>query len=514
MSNALTDSGRSGGRATPPKTVALIIALVAGATILSSCDDTVVFRDRELFEQPADSTHNFLGYFNTEDKLTTCGQCHVGKQAGWENTGHAEAWETLQANPAAQSFCEGCHTVSENGNALDIAAGYNLVADERYHDVQCESCHGPGLEHVLNPDAPTKPLASALVGAALTDGCGDCHQDTHHPFVEEWEASPHALIVGFAAGREECAGCHNGKQALIRFGENANYIEKDSDEPLATTCIVCHDPHDATNEHQLRFPINTTSIEDHLCAQCHDRRTVPDATSSHGLEPHSPESALLVGDAGWFPPGANIDQGQIRGTHGSERNPGLCAACHLSSFTVTDAATGDHVFSATGHLFRPIPCLDEQGIPEPFEDTCGLSTTERSYEACTASGCHGDATAAFSALTAATTRIQRQADDLLAQLRTVDPNLDDAGGEIDPANPTFTAAEGAFFNYHLATFGGADFGTNTVVGSTVHNPFLVEALLLGSQQAVEDEYGVAANPGGPAIDYDAQIQAVLARINP
>lgn len=485
--------------------------LLGFVIVLSGCTD-VVFRDRELFDAPPDTVNNFLGYFDVEEKMTVCGNCHVGKQSGWEVTAHADAWETLQANPGAQGFCEGCHTISENGNILVDAAGYNLVQDERYHDVQCESCHGPGLEHVLNPDAAVnQPLASGLVGSALTNGCGDCHQGTHHGFVDEWEQSPHAQVVSFAAGREECAGCHRGQQAIVRFGENDNYIEKESTEHLATVCIVCHDPHDATNEHQLRFPVNTNSIEDHLCAQCHNRRTIPDPTSSHGLEPHSPESALLVGDAGWFPPGATINQGQIRGTHGSERNPELCATCHLPTFTVTDSATGDHVFSVTGHLFRPIPCLDAQGVPLPFENACEISTTARSFEACTASGCHGDQTAAFSALIAATTRIQRQADDLLAQLTIVDPNLEAAGGEIDPNNPTFTVAEGAFFNYHLATFGNVTFGTNTVVGSSVHNPFLVEALLLASQQVVEDTYGVAPSPGGPAIDYDAKIQAVLRR---
>ena len=500
----------AGGRSSAGALAA--VGLLGFVIVLSGCTD-VVFRDRELFDAPPDTINNFLGYFDVEDKMTVCGNCHVGKQSGWEATAHADAWETLQANPGAQGFCEGCHTISENGNILVDAAGYNLVQDERYHDVQCESCHGPGLEHVLNPDAAVnQPLASGLVGSALTNGCGDCHQGTHHGFVDEWEQSPHAQVVSYPAGREECQGCHRGQQVIERFGENDNYIEKESTDHLAIVCIVCHDPHDATNDHQLRKPVNTSSIEEHLCAQCHNRRTVPDPASSHGLEPHSPESALLVGDAGWFPPGANINQGQIRGTHGSERNPELCATCHVSSFTVTDPATGDHVFSVTGHLFRPIPCLDAAtGIPLPFENACALSTTERSYEACTASGCHGDQTAAFSALTAATMRIQTQADDLHAQLLIVDPNLEDAGGEIDPANPTFTVAEGAFFNYHLAIFGNTDFGTNTVVGSSVHNPFLVEALLLASQQAVEDTYGVAPSPGGPAIDYDAKIQAVLRR---
>jgi predicted CXXCH cytochrome family protein len=512
VSETLKYATTSASRARSPGVVT-VFGLLGIVILLGGCtDETVIFKERELFDAPPDTVNNFLGYFDLEAKMTVCGNCHVGKQTTWEETAHAGAWETLQESGHAQALCEGCHTISQNGNVLVDPAGYNLVPDDRYHDVQCESCHGPGLEHVLIPDAPgNQPLASALVGSDLTNGCGDCHQGTHHGFVDEWEQSPHAEVVAYPAGREECQGCHRGQQVMERFGENANYIEKDSPEHLAIVCAVCHDPHDATNEHQLRKPVDTNSIEEHLCAQCHRRRTNPDPTSTHGLEPHAPEGDLLVGDAGWFPPGANIDQGQIRGTHGTERNAELCATCHLPTFDVTDPATGDHVFTVTGHLFRPIPCLDAQGVPEPFEDSCELSTTARTFEACTASGCHGDQEAAFSALTAATTRIQKAADELYAQLQTVDPNLDDAGGFIDPTDPTFTVAEGAFFNYHLATFGQTGFGTNTVVGSSVHNPFLVEALLIASQQAVQDEYGVSPAPNGGPIDYAARIQAVLRR---
>jgi hypothetical protein len=28
-------------------------------------------------------------------------------------------------------------------------------------------------------------------GAAVTNGCAECHSGTHHPFVEEWRMSRH-----------------------------------------------------------------------------------------------------------------------------------------------------------------------------------------------------------------------------------------------------------------------------------------------------------------------------------
>ncbi|HZD03476.1 MAG TPA: cytochrome c3 family protein, partial [Longimicrobiales bacterium] len=361
----------------------------------------------------------------------------------------------------------------------------------RYHDVQCESCHGPGLTHVENPDA-TQPLAPIRVGSDLTFGCGECHSDVHHPFVEDWEMSLHSDILSYPASQAECAGCHEGKGALAAFGVNAEYIEKGSSDLIPITCAVCHDPHDATNTAHLRFPIETASVETHLCAQCHNRRTEPDPSSSHGLHPHAPETALLQGNAGWFPPGASLEAGKVVATHGSAGNPGLCATCHVASFDVNDPDAG-FVRTVTGHLFQPIPCVDEQGVPT--DEDCGLDLEERSWAGCT-DGCHGNnAQAAWSALTTATARLMNLNEELRDLLEQADPNLDSPGGPIDATNPTFTVAEGAFFNFALAEFGGPGRPDPrlTYASAAVHNPFFMEQLLLASIDAMEQAYPVRAS---------------------
>jgi hypothetical protein len=52
---------------------------------------------------------------------------------------------------------------------------------------------------------------------------------------------------------------------------------------------------------------------------------------------------------------------------------------------------------------------------------------------------------------------------------------------FDIEDGVLTVAEGATFNQKLGE----------ITSSAVHNPFLTEALLLGSMQAVQDEYGIA-----------------------
>ncbi len=445
------------------------------ALLVAGCTKTeTVFRDRPFFDDPPAAAAGFLGYGSESARLssfTVCGNCHIGSQSEWQNTAHAGAWETLQANPNAQDFCEGCHSISERGNAAEGDQGYNAVADARYEDVQCESCHGGGLTHVSNPEA-SQPLASIAIGTDLTNGCAECHSGSHHPFADEWEQSRHGFAgnEGVRNRGGSCASCHEGRGALLAFGLNVDYIEKDAAETQPIVCAVCHDPHSAVNEHQLRFPIDVPNVDQNLCMKCHQRRAVPSPTSFRG--PHSPQGPLLLGeDVGWIPP--NFDTNIVRGTHGSAQNQELCATCHVNAFEVTDPASGDHVFSATGHLFQPIPCLDSNGIPTTGD--CALS--ERTFASCTGAGCHGDQGVARTVYSTAQLRISNLVAQLDAQVAQV------ASTEFDHTDGVLTVAEGALFNQRLGE----------IESSATHNRFLTEALLLGSMQAVQAQYGIAPN---------------------
>ena len=451
----------------------VLLALLAAA-----CTDTeTVFVERPFFDDPPGTGAGFLGY-GTEDarlaSFTVCGNCHIGSQSEWEGTAHSHAWETLASSGGSQALCEGCHSVNERGNAMEGDAGWTATADSRYEDVQCESCHGPGAGHVSNPEA-SQPFASIAVGTSLTNGCGECHSGSHHPFVDEWEQSRHGLAGNASIrDREECASCHEGRGALVAFGLDVDYIEKDAGQSQPIVCAVCHDPHNATNEHQLRFPIDVPDVDQNLCMKCHQRRAIPEEGSTRG--PHSPQGPLLLGqDVGWIPP--NFDTNIVRGTHGSERNRELCATCHVNAFEVTDPISGAFVFNATGHLFQPIPCLDAQGIPTAGD--CDFA--DRTFASC--SDCHDEVTAR-TLYTVAKQRIAGRVADLAAQLAAVPASA------FSTTDGVLTVAEGARFNQQLAE----------IESSAIHNPFLTEALLLGSMQAVQAEYGIAPNITPAAIE--------------
>ena len=446
----------------------LLLALAAG------CTTDTVFVDRPPFNPPPDSAAGFLGYFDVAQKTTTCGNCHVSRAASWQGTAHADAYNTLANNPGAQPFCFTCHTVSENGNLTPGPAGWNVVQSDAYHDVQCESCHGPGFQHVQAPDA-SAPRASIKGDTTSTAACGSCHSGAHNPFIEDWSQSRHNIMNPFPRSREECISCHTAQGALKAFGVNSRYLEWQA--PLGQmetiTCAVCHDPHGSDNPAQLRFALTPASQETNLCIKCHHKRSEPDTGVVEFFRgPHSPEGPLVLGEVvGWIPPGTDPEIGRIRGSHGADRNQRLCAQCHVEKFSVTDAQTGNFIVTSTGHTFRAIPCVDANGQPTPDQSCTQL--TERRFVACTASGCHADETAARSAYTVATNRIDPLIATLDSLLQRVPP------GELDPTTGIFTVAKGASFNKALAE----------KTGSSVHNPFLIEQLLTASISAVNAEYG-------------------------
>jgi predicted CXXCH cytochrome family protein len=478
----------------------LILSLAAGACT----DGSIAFDDPVL--SLADSAGGFLGYQTLSSKRTLCGSCHGDEQTTWAASRHAQAWTTLQASGSAVSTCESCHTVSEYGNALVEAAGYSVVPEASFGDVQCESCHGPGLDHLARP-GDTQPQASILAGSGLTNGCGECHGADSNPSLVDWDDSHHSSPSSYAAGREDCAECHEGKKALlVKFGETADYLEKaDTTTLVAITCAVCHDPHGSEHDKQLRASITTGSLN-HLCVKCHSRTAVP--PSSHG--PHGAQGLLVLGqDVGWIPPAFDTTLATTSSHALATKNERICVTCHVVAFD--EAGTDIH---STGHTFRAASCLDAQGLP-----TAGpCDNSERDFRACVDSDCHATEAAALNRLE----WLRGTLNDLLDEI-WVDDNsngridvTDDGllpqvvalgdSSDLDLSDETITVAEGALWNAQLAHssdhpwFGegevfGEEFSAHRSSGNGVHNGFLLRRLLSASIEALIDEYDLTPAPG-------------------
>lgn len=513
-----------------------LVVTVGAIVALGACtDEKIVYRDREPFNPPADTVHGFLGYFTINTKQTTCGNCHVGVQGEWKVTKHASAWAVLQGSGHATGSCSACHTVSGLGNDAGQPAGYSLVPDAAYRDVQCESCHGAGLPHVENPDIEANhPLASMHVDTGVVTSCSGCHTGVHTPFVEEWKESGHGSGPGFAsaATNTSCQPCHEGRAAMaIKFGENANYKEKSSATPERIGCVTCHNPHGSPNEAQLRAPLGTPT-RDQLCVTCHSRSGVPPWSVATGTGTsrgaHGAQGLLVLGDnVGWIPPDFAYDTSQMASSHGTAANPRLCATCHVVRTTVADKLTGAFSFQSVGHTFDAIPCPDSTGIPKP----CGSAVapdTVHSFVSCATANCHigGPAVARLAYQT-----LKGDLNNLLDQI-WVDVNgngtVDSAGidtglmprmvaramrpgataadsAPISFKNNVTSVAKGTLWNAALAATEdrpyflngrmlGNGFATHMASGNGVHNPFMLKALLTSSIAQMHSAYALPAPP--------------------
>jgi hypothetical protein len=139
---------------------------------------------------------------------------------------------------------------------------------------------------------------------------------------------------------------------------------------------------------------------------------------------------------------------------------------------VTDQATGQFIANSTGHLFKAIPCVDANGLPTA-DQSC--TYTQRSFKACTESGCHGSEVAARSAtatLEARVTTLTAEVNRLVAMVPT---------SEFVNGDGMITPGEGARFN---GTLLAGD------MSGGVHNPFLLEALLQSSISYLKTYYGI------------------------
>lgn len=316
----------------------------------------------------------------------TCQLCHSGGQIAedmytpWSQTPHATAFTRAIDGLSSSHFsqnCTKCHVVgfdthpsAVNGGFDDVAAqtGWTFptvltngnwaampAALKNVSNIQCESCHGPGSQHAYSlGDAG---LISKTFGVG---SCAQCHDSlTHHPKTQEWNNSGHA-VMGSHTG-QYCGRCHTA-QGFV------NHLE--GKPPVVTpyephSCATCHDPHDATNPHQLRTPTVvtldegttvTTAGSGALCMNCHQSRNgsitnslvnwpqgLPTwaGGSSFGLH-DGPQASMLMGVNG-------ETYGKVvpSAAHGTAV-ANTCVGCHMQEVDSSHPAFG----KAGGHTMK------------------------------------------------------------------------------------------------------------------------------------------------------------------
>lgn len=122
----------------------------------------------EPFEQ--DARNSYIG-------SQACQECHQKEFSQWSHSSHATAFNTLQT--IGREYYPECVTCHVTGSGYE--SGYQIGNTERAHlvDVGCETCHGPGRQHVYTP------LKENIRGQVPEKVCTACHTPEHSPGFDE-----------------------------------------------------------------------------------------------------------------------------------------------------------------------------------------------------------------------------------------------------------------------------------------------------------------------------------------
>ncbi|MDB6038769.1 MAG: hypothetical protein JWM99_2610 [Verrucomicrobiales bacterium] len=335
--------------------------------------------------------------------VNTCALCHSGGLVApntfvpWLGTLHATAFTRAIDGHASPDFSEDSlpfHTVGYDANTNAVNAGFDDIAKQlgwlfpttlntnnwdavpprlkNLANIQCENCHGPGSEHAFSLGDTNLISRSFIAG-----NCAQCHDNKNETSPNkigikfaEWNSSLHSHTTRTPSGpgRENCVRCHTaaGFRNFTEFaGSNTPYATNTVYEPI--TCAACHDPHDATNPHQLRaankytLPEGTTVTNvgsGALCMTCHHSRNgeatqnvanyklgKPTWAGGSSFGPHDSTAGDMV-------EGVNaITYGKVipSGSH-SAVIPNVCVGCHMQPVAPTHPAytkAGGHTYSMT-----------------------------------------------------------------------------------------------------------------------------------------------------------------------
>jgi len=282
-------------------------------------------------------------------------------------------WERLDASTSYQAICAVCHTSQLRNTKGEDYAVNNVEFKEP--GVNCEMCHGPSEEHVLEMSAegyqPKDPVSPPINFHQIDDRqsvaiCAQCHAqsairtpgpDGELNYVSSKEFSGNHLWQPY--GEFSRKGFYKDG----RFRQTTFMVEALQRSQCfkrgGVSCVSCHDPHShdaSSNATSLKF----RDQPDLMCTGCHTQFNKASVITHHTHHRADSEGSQCVSchmprimDALLFRARYHqideIPNAEMTKRFGKEESPNACLLCHtekdaewvekqLSSWKVLQAA--------------------------------------------------------------------------------------------------------------------------------------------------------------------------------
>jgi predicted CXXCH cytochrome family protein len=261
-------------------------------------------------------------------------------------------WEKLDGSTSYQANCAGCHT----SQLRNVKGGGFAVNDLEFKEpgINCEMCHGPSLQHVV------ETAANQLYTKEPLDPPANFHQVTNRDYVAVC-AQCHmqsAMRKPSLPGElnYSSSGTFFGNHARVPFGEfSRKGFYKDGRLRQTTfmvealersqcfkkgqvNCGTCHDPHghdSASDPIALKF----RDKPDLMCTGCHAQFQESTRVVEHSHHPAESEGSRCVSchmprimDALLFRARTHqiddIPNAEMTQRFGQEESPNACLLCH------------------------------------------------------------------------------------------------------------------------------------------------------------------------------------------